>query len=135
MGKAKVAIIVAAIFLFIGFAIWHPRLEPKTIGEFYPGNITNVDKITILDGSTGERRELNEGQEVQQWLNKIKAILYVPDENQEERVGFLYSVAFYEKERMTFSFTHNQVDNDYYHPEPDIIPIMKEMFESANKLK
>jgi hypothetical protein len=135
MGKTKVAILVAGIFLFIVFAIWHPRLESKTIEEFYPGEIVHVDKITILDGSTGERRELTEVHEVQGWLAEIKEILFVPDENQEERSGYLYSVAFYEQGEKTFSFTHHQVGDDYYHPEPDIVPYMKEMFENAHKIK
>ena len=103
-------------------------LETKTLPEFYDGDLGDVTKIMIVDGSTGHQKVVDDKGAVAEFLGEIKEIKFIPDKNQEKRVGWRYGVRFYEGDKETFQFSLNQVDGDYYYTQPDIFPIVDEFY-------
>ncbi len=102
-------------------------LEPTTIEKEYEGSLDQVTKIEIVDGSTGELVFTEEKEEINQFIYEIKEIVFNPDENQEKREGFLYSIHFYENSERTFHFSLNTIGDHYYETEPEL-KIMVEQF-------
>ncbi|MFJ7730783.1 hypothetical protein ACIQXF_02695 [Lysinibacillus sp. NPDC097231] len=64
------------------------------------------------------------------FFSEIKNIQFIPEENQVDRSGFRYSIALYQDEKITFSFSLNEVNGNYYYTEPDIYPIIDDFYES-----
>ncbi len=117
------------LFLFI-FLLAGCVLETKTLPEFYEEELEDVTKITIIDGSTGYKKVINDKKVIDDFLSEIKNIRFIPEENQEDRSGFRYSIALYQDEKITFSFSLNEVNGNYYYTEPDIYPIIDDFYES-----
>lgn len=107
-------------------------LETKTLPEFYQKDISDVSKIVIGDGNTGYKKTFTDKKVIDDFLNKIKDIKFIPDENQEDRSGTNYSISLFEGDEKTFSFTLIQVNDHYYHTEPDIYPIVDDFYKHLN---
>lgn len=111
------------------------NLKPMLFTELYQGDLSKVDKLTIRSGSTGELRIITDKVKIDQWLNFMKDIRFVPDSNQEGRSGWIYSVALYEGENEVFQFIPNQINEVYYIADEKVITSMEELFNSAKKEK
>ena len=103
-------------------------LETKTLEEFYGKDLNDVSKIGIVDGSTGYEVTTTDIEKIQDFIDEIKSVKFVPDDNQEKRDGFRYSVTFFENDEQTFQFGPTQISGNYYHTEPDIHPIVDGFF-------
>ena len=103
-------------------------LETKTFEGFYEKDLNDVSKIGIVDGSTGYEVTTTDNEKIQDFINEIKSIKFVPDDNQEMRDGFRYSITFFENDEQTFQFGTTQINGNYYHTEPDIHPIVDDFF-------
>lgn len=90
-------------------------LETKTLPEFYGNDLDGITTIQILDGSTGYKKVIHDKKVIDDFLGKIKEIQFIPEEDQEDRVGFRYSITFFEGEKTTFSFTLNRIKDHYYY--------------------
>ncbi|MED4206832.1 hypothetical protein [Neobacillus mesonae] len=118
------------ISLFLLFALLSGcGLETKTLPEFYETDLDDITKIQILDGSTGYKKVINDKKVIEDFLGEIKKIKFIPEENQEDRIGFRYTIAFFEGEKITFSFTLNKVRDNYYYTDPDIHPIVDDFYK------
>lgn len=104
------------------------ELEAKTFTEFYEKELTDVTKISVLDGSTGYSKTVTDKQVVDDFLDKIKDIQFIPDENQEIGYGFVYSIALYEDDKNPFIFSLNNVNDHYYNTKPEIYPIVDHFY-------
>ena len=107
-------------FIFIYCSFNRLRLETKTFTEFYKNDLEDVTKIQVQDGSTGYSKITTDKKVIGEFLSKIKDVQFIPEENQEDRTGFLYFITLYQDEEMTFIFTLNEVNDYYYYTEPDI---------------
>jgi hypothetical protein len=107
-------------------------LESKTLSEFYEEDQKDVTKIELFDGSTGYKKVITDKNVVEDFLGMISDIKFKPEENQEDRVGFRYAITLFQEEEKTFSFTLNQVNDDYYYTEPDIHPIVDDFYKSLD---
>ena len=110
-------------------------LETQTLTEFYPKELKDVTKITLVDGSTGNEKTITDQKGVKEFLAKIKDIEFIPDQNQEKRTGWRYSISLYQKSERTFQFTLNEVDGHYYHTKPDLYPIVNTFYENLDKVE
>lgn len=129
------SVIFRVIFLLIVlFLVSGCSIQPQTLTEIYPHDLSRVTKIIIMDGSTGEKRLLSRKADIQNSLNQLSELTLIPDKNQQERDGFLYGVQIYEGNKRTFSFTHNKIEDFYFHTDQDIINIMREMFQEAERV-
>jgi hypothetical protein len=105
-------------------------LETKTLTEFYEQDFEEVTKIQIMDGNTGFKKEILDKKEIDDFLNKIKDIRFIPEDDQEDRDGTRYSITFYLEEEATFSFALNKVNDHYYYTKPDIYPIVDGFYKT-----
>ena len=121
--------IMLTLFLFI-VLLTGCGLETKTFTEFYKNNLEDVTKIQVQDGSTGYSKITTDKKVIDEFLSEIKDVQFIPEENQEDRDGFLYSITLYEDEQMTFIFTENEVTDYYYYTEPDIYPIVDSFYKN-----
>lgn len=109
------------------------NLETKTFAEFYEKDLRDVSEIVIVDGNTGEDKRITDKDEIDSFLNKIRNIKFIPEENQEERDGFNYSISLFENNERTFQFGPTQVNENYYYTEPDIHPIINDFNEELKE--
>ena len=121
--------LLISLFFFFSF-LTGCGLETKTLSEFYEKELDDVTEIHILDGSTGYEKVINDKKIIDDFLSEIKDIKFIPEENQEDRMGFSYGIGFYQDEENTFSFTLNEVNGNYYYTEPDIHPIVDDFYKS-----
>jgi len=106
--------------------------EPLTLNDFYQRDIEDVTKIEIIDGSTGDKKVVNDKQIIDDLLYQIKEIKFIPDENQEKRTGYLYNVSLYQGNE-TYSFSSNKINDTYYFTEPNIEPILQDFYKNLKE--
>ncbi|QFF99651.1 hypothetical protein PB01_12855 [Psychrobacillus glaciei] len=119
MKLAKVPIVYMLIVILTGCN----SLESKTLTQLYKGQFVDVDQMIILDGTTGHQKIVSEKVVIDEFLEKIKDIQFIPEDNQETEKGFRYGITLMEGEK-SFTFTMNQVNNHNYYTEPDMYPIV-----------
>ncbi|MCF2943356.1 hypothetical protein [Paenibacillus tarimensis] len=108
------------------------ELKTQRLHEFYPGSISNVEAVKILDGSTGDRKLISDELMVRDWINQVKDMIFVPDPNQEGRTGFLYEVSLFEGEERKLSFTPSVVGGHYYLHNEKLLEHVEALFEAAD---
>ncbi|MET3695871.1 hypothetical protein SAMN05877753_102600 [Bacillus oleivorans] len=126
--KAIVSVVVFVLIIILSTC----GLETKTLEQFYEGNLNDVTQIRILDGNTGYSKTVTDQTVIANFLDKIKDIKFIPEENQEDRDGFNYAIALYENEKDTFSFSLTRFNGHYYHTEPEILPIVDHFYKNLN---
>ncbi|WP_237458652.1 lipoprotein [Pontibacillus yanchengensis] len=110
-------------------------LKAKSLTEFYEKDLAGVSKIVIVDGNTGYERTVTDKQKINSFLDEIKDIKFIPEEKQEDRDGFNYSISLFEGNEETFQFNPTQVNENYYYTELDIHPIINDLYENLNDKK
>ncbi len=90
--------------------------------------LTEIDRVILQDGSTGEMKTLQDPEQIEEFLSLIKNIEYIPQENQDGRVGWRYRIRLFEQLN-EFDFTLSEIDGVYYDSEPDIYPIVEEYYQ------
>jgi hypothetical protein len=103
-------------------------LETKTLAQFYDGDLRKVTKVEIFDGNTGYSKTIENKKVIDHFLDDIKDIKFIPDENQAPRDGFNYAISLYQNGEENFEFGLTQVNDHYYHTEPDILPIVDDFY-------
>lgn len=104
-------------------------LKATTIANLYSGDILDVDKIVLVDGSTGERLSVMDIDEVTRILELLKDELIIPDENQEASVGYIFRVILFENDKLVMDFIPNQVQGINYKINEKLYQNLKEIFE------
>ncbi|MBP2243271.1 hypothetical protein J2Z40_003870 [Cytobacillus eiseniae] len=107
-------------------------LETKTIPEFYKGNLDQITKVVIVDGSTGYKKTLTDPLVIKEFIDKIKDIKFIPEKKQEDREGWRYSVTLFQDDEEAYQFGLTQVNENYYYTNPDIHPIVDDFYKSLN---
>lgn len=104
-------------------------LRPLSLSEVYPGDILQVDKVILADGSTGARRVIEDRQQIAEWITRIKDIKLTPDQNQEDRTGFMFGISLYEGEEKKLGFIPNLIQGVYYKPNSEFEGYIRAFFE------
>ena len=117
------------LIFFIAFSLVGCGLETKTLSQFYEKDLDDVTKIVIVDGSTGNKKTVTENEVVKEFLTEIKDIKFIPDENQEKRVGWRFPITLFQDDKQAFKFGLSEVNENYYNTEPDIYPIVENFHE------
>ncbi|MCA1295416.1 hypothetical protein LBW89_20625 [Paenibacillus sp. alder61] len=107
----------------------HIKLQPTTISNIYPGDITKVNKIILVDGFSGKRKEITKKEQVINMLDQIKDELLIPEENQEGGVGYIFRVILYEDEKIVMDFTPHHIQNINFKFNDNLHQKLKEIFE------
>ncbi|RAR41036.1 hypothetical protein [Paenibacillus sp. MDMC362] len=100
-----------------------------SLTKIYPRDISNVNKVELLDGSTGERKTIVDERIIQEWLNKIKEIELIPDDNQEQRSGYIFGITLFENEDKILGFIPNEINNIYYKANEAFLEPTRALFE------
>lgn len=103
-------------------------LETKNFEGFYEKDLNDVSKIGIFDGSTGYEVTTTDNEKIQDFIKEIKSVKFLPDDNQEKRDGFRYSITFFENDEQIFQFGTTEINESFYYTEPDIHPIVDDFF-------
>lgn len=102
--------------------------QAKTFSEMYPTELANVTQLEIRRGD-GELKTITDLHLIDNLFQKIKDLPFVPDEDQEGAVGFLFDVKIYEQNELTFSFTTNKINGYYYKPNEKVNSALEQLFE------
>lgn len=106
------------------------EFKEKTLKEFYKAEgVENAQTIMIVDGSTGDKKLINETAAINEFFELTNEILFVPQKNQEQREGFRYGITLVNGEK-EFQFTLNEIKGTYYDTKPDIFPIINEYYKN-----
>ncbi len=108
-------------------------LNTTTLSEIYPGKIDRVSRIDIINGETGEKRQIADKVKIAEWIDQARNLSFVPDPDQEERDGFLYSVSLYEGDKKTLSFTPNYVGGHYYLVKQETVDLIQLLFDHPSQ--
>jgi hypothetical protein len=122
---------ILAMFLTFSF-LTGCGLETKTLPQFYEKDLRDVSKLVIFDGNTGYKKIIQDKKIIQGFLSDIEEIKFIPDENQEPRDGFSYSITLFQDGEDTFQFGLTYVNGNYYHTEPNIEPIVDEFYTNLD---
>ncbi|MDF2606742.1 MAG: hypothetical protein K0S34_937 [Bacillales bacterium] len=125
--KIKIRLLIIFLIFLSGCG-----LETKTLHEFYGKDLNDVTKIEILDGSTGHKKNITDKKVINDFLREIKDIKFIPEENQEDRKGFRYSINLFQGEETTFTFSLNEINDNNYYTEPDIYPVVHNFYKKLN---
>jgi hypothetical protein len=106
--------------------------KPKTMVDFYEGELSNVSKIVLRDGSTGFTKTVTDKSMIDSFINEVEEVKFIRDENQEERYGFRYAIKLFEENKLTFSVTLNKINDTYYKTNPDIFPFVDVLYQSID---
>ena len=63
------------------------------------------------------------------FLSELKGIKFIPEENQEKREGWRFSITLYQDNKRTFQFGLTEINDNYYYTEPDIYPIVDDFYK------
>ena len=121
-----------AYILFMVLILVGCELETKTLPDFYEKNLNDVTMIVIVDGSTGYRKTIADDVVIKEFLDELKGIKFIPEENQEKRDGWRYSITLFQDNEQTFQFELTEVNDNYYYTEPDIHPIVDDFYKNLD---
>lgn len=124
-------LVIIMILLLIPACSQPSNIAPKKMSEFYPGDIRNVDRVEITDGSSGASKVFNNKESISDWLESIKNVTFTPDQDQGKRDGLRYSVKLFEGEKHKLSFSTNSINDRYYLTDVSFYESIKEFFENA----
>jgi len=125
--KKSILLIVLILFTLTGCG-----LKTKTLSQFYEKGLDKVTKILIVDGTSGHEKTITDHEVIKGFLKQIKDIKFIPEENQEKREGWRYSITLFQDDEQTFQFGLTQVNDDYYYTEPDMHPIVDDFYKNLD---
>ncbi|RIX53674.1 hypothetical protein D3P08_09635 [Paenibacillus nanensis] len=105
------------------------QLGTTTLENEYPGDISNVDKMELVDGSSGEKIRIEDKGIIQEWLRQMKDIELAPDDNQEGRVGYLFRTILYEGDMKKLEFLPDEMKQVYYEHNEQFEGLIRRFFE------
>lgn len=104
---------LCAVFLQ-GCTSSRPALQGTTLSEIYPGDIAKVNRVELLDKTTGRTKWLDDLGDIRLWIGGLKDVVLIPEEKQEGSVGGMYAIGFYEGEDRKLWFSPQSIEDVYY---------------------
>ena len=94
-------------------------------------DLTEIQQVTIIDGSTGYKKIIQDSYAIETLMNQINDIKFIPQSNQEARSGWRYGIELVDGKKK-FSFTLNQVGDVYYDTSPTMLPIIEDFYKNID---
>jgi len=126
--KRTIALLIISLLSLLNGCV----LKATTLPELYKDDLDDVTKVVIVDGSTGSKKTVTDPEIIEEFLNEIKEIIFIPQENLEKRDGWRYSISLFNEEDQSFQFGTSEVNGHYYDTEPDLLPIVEDFYENLN---
>lgn len=109
------------------------HLEPQLLTEMMQeAGVTEVDSLEIQSGSTGEKKRTTDSALIENFMSQIAEVIYTPDPNQEERIGWIYRVTVKDDDN-SFEFYPHYVEDVYYKADGDVGGMMEALFQEIEK--
>lgn len=105
-------------------------LKPVSLAKVYPGEITDVNRIELLDGTSGARKMVEDQVIIKQWIRTVKDIPLIPDDNQEGAVGFRFRISLYEGEILKLGFSPHRIEFISYKSSDELLRHIEDLFET-----
>ena len=106
------------------------ELKPYTLADLAKMDFTNVDKIKIKSGETGEEKTVEDKEQISTFMKNMENAYFTPDVNQEKRTEWSYMVTFYEGGKKVLEFYPNFIDDIYFKPDEKVIANIEGLFNS-----
>jgi hypothetical protein len=120
--------IIAIVLIIVGCS--SNKVVEITLKDKFPKQLELVNKLVITSGSTGERKDIVDQSAIDEWIVQVKDITLYPQENQEERDGFLYAIVLYQDDIIQYEFSLNYIDKHYYKVSDEMLAITDQLFET-----
>ncbi|MBO2945984.1 hypothetical protein JJQ72_18550 [Paenibacillus sp. F411] len=105
---------------------------PKKFEAYYSGDITKVDYIEMISGSSGEKKIIDDQVEIKMWIENIRDLEIVSDPTQQESVGVLFHVTLYENTKKKLYLTPTTINHMPVKPNLDLTTLLKELYAVEN---
>lgn len=125
MRKVKVITIVVCLIILSACSGKSESTSIKTILN-YPAK--DINKVTIIDGTSGNNKILTDQTKIESFLNSLNAIKSEESENQETKEGYRYRVIL-QADSKKYEFTSSKIGNKYIKSEELISLLDKIYFE------
>ena len=93
----------------------------------------NVDRIEILDGSTGESKTYEHVDHIVSLLEAIKDEVFILDSDQAERDGFSYAVELFEGKKLKMAFSPSRLNNKNYITDENLTISIRNFFDGTTE--
>ncbi|MDQ0273531.1 hypothetical protein [Cytobacillus purgationiresistens] len=114
-------------YIFILFLISGCSERTVEFNELYDGDLSKIEKITIVDGSSGYSIIINSKDDISALIDEPNSATYtLTNIDKDEINGTLFGVAFYEKANHTdpvFTMTTNVTDHKVFESNADLATI------------
>lgn len=131
MKKALVLLIIVA--LLVGC-----RARERDFSQFYSGDNDNVTRLIMLDGNSGEMREINNQEEIQAFFDMLETTAFMMAKDHTPRLGFLYWVDIYEDGeavlRLTFTEDTARINGVYYLMDNNVRAELNQLYNSGVRI-
>lgn len=124
-------LLLVFVILFASGCSQQSSSAPQSLSDLYPGDIRNVDRVEIVDGSSGEKKSFAQYDAISKWIERIEHVVFTPDPDQEKRDGFSFSVKLLEGGKQKLSFTTNSINDRYYITDESFYEAIKEFFAKS----
>ncbi|MBS4177696.1 hypothetical protein [Lederbergia citrea] len=124
------------LFPFIVLLLFSSGCSEKTLtfNELYDGDLSKVEMITILDGSTGYNRKLTNKDDIADFLEELSHVTFtITNIDTRELNGMLFGVGFHETNSINpdFVMTTNIVDDKVFEADTDLAIIFEKYYEKG----
>ncbi|MCC3377066.1 hypothetical protein [Cohnella sp. REN36] len=111
-----------------------PKPQPAKFAELYPGDMTRITKIHMMNGSNGERRAIEDPQLIREWTARVRDLVLTPDPDQGGRTGYLYALKCWERDEERLLFLPNEINRVWYLPNDDMFDAAKWLYAKGRTL-
>ncbi|WP_066507623.1 hypothetical protein [Abyssisolibacter fermentans] len=97
--------LIIIICIVLGMLKYNEMKTPNVVSfkEFYPKDVSNITKIEICNGSTGEDRFITEKEQIVKFIEFYSQLKFEKMKEQSDSVGWSYSITFFENNEEIFS--------------------------------
>lgn len=92
----------------------------------------HVTKVEVTKGN-GENIIITNQAHIDEWINRMQSITFTPEENQEKKVGYLYSVKMYNKDGKVGSFTTSEINGYYYKENTELVSAIEDLINKNRR--
>ncbi|QED47966.1 hypothetical protein [Cytobacillus dafuensis] len=126
-------LILSILYIFIGGC----SDKRVSFAELYNGDLQEITKVTITDGSTGNLHVIDSPEIISELTRELNNITFtLLKTNKEEINGVLYGIAFYEdEEEPSVTMTTNIVGENVFKTNENLEDVFKKYYSLGQDLE
>lgn len=128
----------ALILLIVVLLLAGCRARERDFSQFYSGDNNNVTRLIMLDGNTGEMREVTDQEEIQAFFDMLETTAFMMQKDHTQRLGYLYWVDIYEDGqavlRITFTEETARINGVYYLLDNNVRGELNQLYNSGVRI-